>query len=181
MTRVMALDISGATGFAVDRQEGDALYGRPRVGTWRLPGLDDATRVKSAAQLSELVEGAIDVFGVEFLAVEAPLPAGTIPGSNAATLQMLFALAMQACAEAERAGIAHGFFNVQRVRKHFLGQGRPENPKRAVMQRCAQLGWMVADDHQADAAALWCLVKSEKDPAWAPSGTSLFRQREARA
>lgn len=171
---ILALDISTACGFAVDREPSDPLHGRPRVGTWRLPGLDDATRVQSAAQLSELVEGAIDVFGVAFLAVEAPVPAGQIPGSNVATLQMLFALAIQACAEAERAEIGHGFFHVATVRKHFLGTGRPENPKRAVMRRCAQLGWMVADDHQADAAALWCLAKSLRDPAWAINGTSLF-------
>lgn len=179
--RCLALDISTACGFAVDRAADDPLAGSPRVGTWRLPGLDDAQRVKSAARLSELVESAVDTWQVDFLAVEAPVPAGQIPGSNVATLQMLFALAIQACAEAERAGIGYGFHHVMAVRKHFLGQGRPENPKRLVMARCAQLGWMVADHNQADAAALWCFAKSLRDPSWSPNGTTLFRQREARA
>jgi hypothetical protein len=48
--------------------------------------------------------------------------------------------------------------NVQRVRKHVLGKGRPQNPKRAVLERMWQIGWMdrsCKDDNSADAAAMF--------------------------
>jgi hypothetical protein len=47
-------------------------------------------------------------------------------------------------------------FNVESpatIRKHFVGNGRPKDPKAAVISRCRQLGWRTLDDNQADALA----------------------------
>ena len=178
--RVLALDISTFTGFAVDRAEGSPLAGKPRVGTWKLSGLEEPQLGESLCQLSEYVDAMIQVEGVKAICIEAPMPIGGRPGQNQNFIAAgLIQLVGAARAEARRHGLEERLGHVQSVRKHFLGTGRPESPKRAVMARCAQLGWMVADHNQADAAALWCWAKSLLDPAWAPNGTSLFRQREA--
>lgn len=64
--------------------------------------------------------------------------------------------------------------HVQTVRRHFLGTGRPKNPKEAVKRRCRDLNWPVEDDNAADAAALYCYVKSLACPDWSPKATPLF-------
>lgn len=49
----------------------------------------------------------------------------------------------------------------QSARKSFVGHGRPEDPKQAVMDECHRRGWEPVDHNAGDAAALWnhtCLL-----------------------
>ncbi|MGA0615912.1 hypothetical protein [Paracoccus sp. KR1-242] len=53
------------------------------------------------------------------------------------------------------------------IRKQVLGDGRPENPKEAVIAHVQSLGFQPKDDNEADAIAGWlyaCAVQDQKDP-----------------
>lgn len=53
------------------------------------------------------------------------------------------------------------------IRKAVLGNGRPENPKEAVIAHVRHLGFEPQDDNEADAIAGWhyaCLLQDQKDP-----------------
>lgn len=54
-----------------------------------------------------------------------------------------------------RLDIAVTMASASTVRKHFLGHGRPDDPKAAVMAECRRRGWQPVDHNAADAAALW--------------------------
>lgn len=177
MTRVLALDLSSKVGFAVDAIDGgeDAA---PHAGVWRLPGLDAEIVGQSYAKLVPLIDAAIVAHQVDLVAFEAPLPPSTSGGGApkaawvAMAQQGLAAVAEMAAllmpgendrgqfTWVKRPGIDVVQVHVQTVRKHFVGSGRPENPKAAVMARCRQLGWHVVDDNAGDACAVWAFVKA---------------------
>lgn len=52
-------------------------------------------------------------------------------------------------------GIQQRTANVQTVRKHFLGQARPSDPKKRAMAMCRALGWDPKNADEADAGAVW--------------------------
>jgi hypothetical protein len=60
-------------------------------------------------------------------------------------------------------------------RKHFVGHGRPEDPKKAVGMRCALLGWNIHNDHEGDAGALWAYTQAMIDPYFSYQTTPLFK------
>lgn len=60
-------------------------------------------------------------------------------------------------------------------RKHFVGHGRPEDPKKLVGIMCARLGWYIHNDHEGDAAALWAYTQAMIDPKFSYQTTPLFR------
>lgn len=86
-------------------------------------------------------------------------------------------------------GAAHMFHipfeqhDVSTIRKHFIGHGRLKraDAKRATIARCGQLGWKVANDDEADAAALWDYACSRQSRSHAistlNSTTPLFDER----
>src|SRR5690606_34904388 len=97
-------------------------------------------------------------------------------GGKVFTSELLIGLAFMAGVVAASRRVRFERGHVQQVRRHFLGQGRPSNPKRAVMDRCRLLGWPVADHNCADAAALWCWAKSTYDKSFrVETGTPLFK------
>jgi len=62
---------------------------------------------------------------------------------------------------------------IDKIKRHFTGNSRAK--KEDVVARCRQLKWDCGGDHnRADAAALWSMAKSMKDPAWSPISTPLF-------
>jgi hypothetical protein len=177
MTRVLALDLSSRVGFAVDAI-GGAADAPPVTGVWRLPGLDAEIVGASYAKLVPLIDAAIVAHDVDLVAFEAPLPPSTSGGG--APKAAWVAMAQQGLAAVtemaallmpgeddrgqpywvRRPGVEVVQVHVQTVRKHFVGSGRPENPKAAVKARCRQLGWPVIDDNSADACAVWAFVKA---------------------
>ena len=69
--------------------------------------------------------------------------------------------------------------SVQQVRAHFIGTNRNRRKlaKQLTMDRCHELGWMVEDDNQADACALWSLQICILRPDIAPLHSPLLRGR----
>lgn len=166
----MALDIAGLCGWAL----GGPANGAPRTGTWQLHGLDDWGLDRSLATLHETVREFCRCHSVEIVAIEAPM---MLQGRSAHTALALISLVAVARAAAQRHGAQLRLVHVQTVRKFFVGQGRPDNPKQAVMERCRLLNWAFEDDNAADAAALWAYAMSVSYPKWSPKSTPMFAER----
>jgi hypothetical protein len=49
-----------------------------------------------------------------------------------------------------------------------------------MIARYRALNWAVADDHEADAAALWAHTKSHEDPVFSYQATPLFGRQMSR-
>jgi hypothetical protein len=54
--------------------------------------------------------------------------------------------------------------NVQTVRKAFLGQARPQDPKKRVKAMCDALGWLPRNMDEADAGAVWYFATQQVAP-----------------
>ena len=107
------------------------------------------------------------------IAIEAPVLGKS--GGKVFTSELLVGLAFTADLIAASLNIRAVRAHVQSVRRHLLGNGRPENPKRAVMERCRLLGWSPRDNNEADAMALWLHTKSVHDRTYQPAtGSPLF-------
>lgn len=169
-----ALDISSRrTGVAF----GGASDGAPRTLHWKMPGgLDTSTLARAAAGLYCSIAELSKIIKPEHIVIEAPLQ---MPGRSAHTSLVLIGLFGAACAAAGNTTARVSTGNVATWRRHFCGHGRPADPKRAVMERCRQLGWQIANDDEADAAGLWCYGMSVHYPKWSPKGTPLFAARRA--
>ncbi len=171
---VLALDLSTKVGFAVDSSDA----GRPRTGVWKLPiaSADDYGTMGLALQ--QWLRGLIGMSGAELLAYEAPLVragggafSGAFTNAHTVRIQLGFTMAAQIVAAERRLPVRAAA--VQTIRKHFCGHGHAKKP--AVMERCHQLGWEIADDNAADAAACWSWAKSIHDKTYRPHAeTALF-------
>lgn len=167
--RVLALDIATTTGFAVD---GDGAA--PRTGTFRVRGGGNALG-PAGFSFGQWLHNSIQAFEVEAVAFEAPLMGGKGVVMNANTSRLLIGLAFMVETVAHGSRMQCFEATVQQVRKHFLGHGRPSNPKQATIVRCRQFGWQVRDHNAADAAALWAYAKATLDPSFRlESTTPLF-------
>lgn len=162
---ILALDLSfSRTGYAVDGFESACP---PRTGFWSPPGGGYIVGKAGHAYQSWLYR-AIGDWNVERVVYEAPAAGNTGGGiiMKADLLEMLFGLAFSTQVIAWTREIPVGKAHVQTVRKHFLGHGRPKNPKKHVMERCKTLGWPVPNHDAADAAALWCWAKATFDKSF---------------
>jgi Holliday junction resolvasome RuvABC endonuclease subunit len=169
--KCLALDIASATGAAIDHPDG----ARPICTTYRLPDVggpdDHGPRLEA---FEEWLCDQLDVHAPDLVAYEAPLvPHGEMK-TTAATVLLLIKLVGVAELVAARYGCRRKSVNVSTVKKQFCGHGRAD--KAAVVARCAQLRWPVCNDHEADAAGVWCYAKSISDPGFAPKATPLFTQ-----
>jgi len=115
--------------------------------------------------------------------IEQPVRGGVNMQTNANTSLVLSGLFMSVYALCGPYGIRCQDAHVQSVRKHFLKTGRPENPKKAVLDRCYALGWLdqdCKDDNRADALAIFsfaCMKEIERGytaPAMGPIGAEEF-------
>lgn len=155
MIRVLALDTSTHTGWA---HCGPSPTDRPVYGTLNLPGWRRDVVGKSYAALHSFVSDKIRNESITHVVIERPLTVHAHAyneGKDADLAAALLGLvAIGECA-AVLAGARCHIESPATIRKHFVGNGRPRDPKAAVMARCSQLGWRVADDNQADALATW--------------------------
>lgn len=158
---VLALDVATKTGWCVD---GPATC-PPRAGVFALTGGADGIG-RACYRFSEWLCQMFATWKPEVVSFEAPLMGGHGVVMNANTARLLISL----CGHVE--SCAHGYGircleeHVQSVRKSFLGHGRPDNPKKAVVERCKLLGWSVTDHNAADAVALWTHTKLHIDKAF---------------
>ena len=173
--RVLALDIATTTGAAFGRP-GDAPKTWSKKFVQHTKGARLAHALKWTTQVLERAQP-------DFVAIEAPIKG---PQRN----EVLIGLAAVCQAAVIAADIPCQVFTVQDVRKHFLGKHlttkdfpglKSDKAKRAikdaVIARCRSLGWGVADDNCADAAALWDLACSTFSRSHAVNTTPLFGER----
>lgn len=153
MTRILALDTAISTGCAF------GVAGEtPVFWTVNLGKVSWDTRF---ARMLRLVRSAVERHGPEIIAVE-----GTAAGGYGNP--DLIGLAHCARAQAALMGVQSRVYMPNSVRRHFLGKaltardfpGKTKGAakgaiKAQVIAKCHLLGWMVEDDNQADACALW--------------------------
>jgi hypothetical protein len=106
----------------------------------------------------------------DIIAFESPLPVvgfGTKARkfqTTSHTVRLLHGLV----AEVERLSESFRITCLERsatdVKAHFAGSSSAT--KEAILRRCRQLRWPAANDDEADAAALWALIKSETERGW---------------
>lgn len=154
MKRVLALDLSSHTGWAIDRPTGGE---KPLSGVVDLP-LDGDEYGRAFVAFEQFLCDAIAAHAPDAVAFEAPL---MHRGSNfittEQTVRLLFGLAAITELVAHRSGLMAYEVNVATVKRHFAGNGRAT--KADMMARCRQLGWEVKDHNAADACAVWDFVR----------------------
>ena len=100
------------------------------------------------------------------VAIEAPMQHVPPGQGNIKTTLQLYSLVMTVGAFAEERGCMVAIHPPTTIRKHFIQAGnlKSDDAKRAVRQRCLDLGWEPENFDQSDAAALWWFACRE----WAP-------------
>lgn len=147
---VLALDVATCCGWA----EGAGLL--PRFGDVRLKKPDDPPDV-AVGNIACWMRDRLSTFKPDCIVIEAPLnPVASLTrGNSYGTSTMLLQMIGAVKGVAKCYGVPWKEAHVQSVRKAFVGHGRPENPKRAVMEQCRSMGCNVRTDNEADAVALW--------------------------
>lgn len=149
--RVLALDIASSCGWCIG-----GPGATPRFGTFKVPPAltpDDLGR--RGAAFSNWLSDFVTVDRPNLIAFEAPISSAGL--TNMQTIRMLYGLAFVAEMIAHIRGIDCEEANLQSVRKYFCGRGNAKKPD--VISECVNgRGWNIADDHQADAGAVWAYV-----------------------
>lgn len=169
MTIVLALDISTHTGAAWDGPRGV-----PLLATWDAPqAFDPEDYGTRYAAFRQWLVPMVGMIKPEILAFEAPLPRQ----SNARVARLLLGLAAHAEEIGSAAEIEVIEKNVKTIKAFWTGHGSAD--KADMMFRCRQLGWQIKNDHEADAAGLWALVKSEVDQTFHYQESTVIGRRSA--
>lgn len=167
MPVTLGLDISkNSLGWCLDGVESQCP---PRCGTWT-----DAKKWRDIGKAGHAYQTwlykMIRAHGIELVAYEAPMMGGTDKRKgdgglvmNEATAFVLIGMAFSTEVIAAAAGARHIKAHVQTVRRYFVGNGRPENPKDVVRRQCERLGWSVKNTDESDAAAVWSWAQSTND------------------
>ena len=148
---ILALDIATVTGFALGKAGESPVSGSVRLKA------TDVDPDRGIARLGRWLGEQFTISKPDLVVIEAPLPPNG-PLSNPSTITFLHQAAGGAKGVCGLYGLRCASVNVQTVRRHFIGKGRPPNPKAEVLARCKQLGWIdnASKDHdRADALALW--------------------------
>lgn len=161
--RLLAVDAATTSGFALG-----AAGVVPRSWSQRLKGVDDDPE----RAFKKMGISLRDLFSVEkpdLVVIEAPMSMGGMVAldeqsprgfkfkSSPETIYLLTGLVAVVFGICGPYGIPCRKAHVQAVRKHVVGKARPSDPKRAVLERCWQIGYLprdVRDDNRADAVAL---------------------------
>jgi len=172
---ILFLDLATQMGFCEGAPGEQPRYGSHRLGT-------------VGAENEEVFGGLLKWLGQKLLAFpprlvvyEAPmlmLGGGMAKSSNIVTVERLVGLTAVAQAVCYGAKVPVRRANVQTIRKHFLGVARPENPKKAVIDRCRLLGYAPKDDNAADAIAGWDYACAIVDKRTSARSTPLFGRAE---
>lgn len=176
---LLTLDLATTYGFALGDISGDATVS----GSRRLRG--DEPEEKAADLIGWLLD-LWDVSPWDQLTFEAPIESATMGGkTNQATARVLLSLPTVAGAISLRLGVRMDRIRRAKaddVRKHFIGTARTGDraqTKRAVIQRCNQLGWYPVDDNEADALALYDYQRALLNAKYSAASGPLFRRRDA--
>ncbi len=179
--RILSFDIGRNMGYAGHPPQGHDEPGQPIHGVFQLPPSDDGEmgpmfralygrtielifaqpvqlRTNSLGQMAGYdLNGARVQPQYTMMIYEAAIPFGGRHGSSTQTNIFTIEQQLGRGAMIELAAAQFGLQvykgHIQKIRKHFCGNGRPEKPKDAVMQACREIGWYPQDDNAADALA----------------------------
>ena len=178
MTDILAIDLATTAGYARGKL-GDAV---PVCGSIAFGGrgrnLGDAVFSQALHWISDIVN---DGPPPDIVIVEKMLPPEAMQNrTSRAVRDRLAGLHGIVRAVAHRHGVGEiSEASVGDVRAHFIGQRglKRYDAKRAVISRCRQLGWDVANDNEADACALWSFACGLLDPSAALRTSPLFNPK----
>jgi Holliday junction resolvasome RuvABC endonuclease subunit len=172
--RVLALDLATQSGWALGRPGDD----RPQSGTVRLAGKGASQDAIFGGALRWLIPFTKD-YEFDQLVIEQAVRKQQWKSSTDADDITRGLIAIARGVVFERGIYRPTFAPVNSVRQFFLGDGRLERDeaKHRTMQRCAALGWDVADDNEADALAIWAWRCAIIDPTAGIAMSPLFDKR----
>lgn len=167
MPKVLALDIATNTGCAFDRA---ITPGVPICRSYCCPQGLLGHRLK---HFVVWLHKAATFIKPDVIAIEAPLIAGS---RNAQSTRLLVSLNgaahyIAACVGARVIERHNGS-----IKKFWTQNGKAD--KAAMMQMCRTLGWQVDNHDEADACALWAMVKAELEPSFSYRTTPLWGHAE---
>lgn len=176
MTEILALDIATVCGWARGRVGEAPIGGSIRFGT-----LGASNNAVFGHCLSWIARELEPRPRPTMLIIESMLsPEAKVGATNRDVRDRLAGLHGIVRAVAHLRGIYDiAEAGVQQVRAHFIGHAnlKRDAAKRAVLLRCAQLGWAANDNNAGDALALWSYGVSTLDPKWALQLSPLFNKR----
>lgn len=162
------MDLGTNTGVAIGNASGSPVCHTERLGE---PGDKHGPRFTQALRMTRRL---IELHSPDYIVIETPIATGVVGSIDRVRL----AMGLRACVF----GIAHmnnvrvREYPVQTVRKHFLGKGNMKRgvAKAAAIATCKQLGWIVANDDEADACAVWDCARGQLRLAHALPANGLF-------
>jgi hypothetical protein len=181
MTDVLALDIATTCGFARGR-----IGETPSAGSvsFNKPGATSNTNNmvfgNALRWISELLQPQPRP---DVVIMEAMLPPGAMLNhTSRAVRDRLAGLHGVMRGVAHLRGISQiAEASVGDVRAHFIfdRNAKREIAKRETMRQCVMMGWKAANDHEADALALWSFAASLIDPKQAMKVVPMFMRKRA--
>lgn len=171
--RIVALDLATTTGVAIGAAHDGPLCHTERLGK---AGEHHGARFSEVMFLTKRL---IAQHKPDLVAIEAPVVTGAKGDANRALLAMgLRGCVMGVCTFK---GVSCQDFNVLSIRAHFLGNGRIKRAEAKAMtiERCRTLGWHVANDNEADAAALWDYARAKLAGVTTPTPFGFFDGNKA--
>lgn len=158
--KLIAFDLATYTGVAIGLVDGDPLCHTERLGETKA---SHAARFEQAFRMTRRL---IDQHTPDTIVIELPIASGVKGAAQRVQLAMGFRACVAAMANMKRIRFAE--YPVQSIRRHFIGQGnlKRDAAKGATIRRCQMIGWHVANDNEADAAALWSYARSKLAPKY---------------
>jgi len=163
---ILALDLATSTGWAC----GPAAASENAIPAW---GTLDLTGGKKVTEVEERylaldrgVTGLIEHFKPEIVVYERPSPNLFHGKTTRLIIEFLCSLGGVAACAAWRAGVRKiRTLEIKETRMHFIGA----NPKRQiakqmVVEKCHRMGWMVDNDDEGDACAVYSKMRTIVDP-----------------
>lgn len=151
---ILGLDLGANLGFCVG-----ASGSKPAMGSVSLRSMSADDGAKYCV-LSDWLAPMLTLYKPFRVIYEAPMM--TMPkkddkgsGGNSRTMLALIGYSVVVDMLCHRWGIRVVKTASQSARKHFVGHGRPENPKDTVFAECRRRGWEPQDFNVSDSCAVW--------------------------
>ena len=166
--KLMALDLATNTGVAIGDVSGSPLCHSESLG--KAAGSQGARFSEALYMTRRLIEQ----HKPDAIAIEAAVITGVVGGQARLESALGIRGVVMCVAHVKRVAVYE--HAVVSIRKHFIGSGKVKRAeaKAATIARCRQLGWHVANDNEADAAALWDFTRAKLRLGATPSAGGLF-------
>jgi hypothetical protein len=175
VTDILALDLATCTGWTRGKVGAEPVFGSLRFG--KSGATNNAVFGNALRWISGLLEPQPRP---DIIIVESMLPPEAKLGTTSRDVRDRLA-GLHGIIR----GVAflRGIYEIQQasvndVRGHFIAMRglKRDEAKAAVMQRCRKLGWLVINDNEADACALWHYAVCLLDPEQALRVSPLFNK-----